>query len=103
MAFHPPRCPYCNSVLPQARLGVALPPFKARILDLVMRGGQDGIQTVDLLAIAYDGAPMWNGPRGTRSPVAALRQNIRQINERIDAVGYRIVNSGGAYRLEHKL
>jgi hypothetical protein len=99
VSWRPDRCPYCNQVLPRARLGVALPPFKARIVDLVTQGGRDGIASEDLLAIVYDGQRMWNGAR-SRSSYGALKQHIRQINARLEPVRYRIVNSGGMYRLE---
>jgi predicted Rdx family selenoprotein len=100
MSWHPERCPYCNQVLPRARLGVALPPFKARIVDLVTQGGRDGIATDDLLAITYDGTRMWNGARSGGRGRDALKQHIRQINERLAPVHYRIINSAGMYRLE---
>jgi hypothetical protein len=33
------RCAYCDQALPQIRVGVRLPELKARIFDLVRRGG----------------------------------------------------------------
>jgi hypothetical protein len=99
MSWRPDRCPYCNQVLPRARLGVALPPFKARIVDLVTQGGRDGIATDDLLALVYDGTRMWNGARSGTS-YGALKTHIQQINERLAPVHYRIINSSGMYRLE---
>jgi hypothetical protein len=46
-------CPYCNQTLPEIRLGVRLTPLKARIFDLVQRGGRDGIDRADLFDIIF--------------------------------------------------
>lgn len=96
------RCPYCDQVLPEFRLGIRLPPLKARIFDLVQRGGRDGIELEDLWALTYNGnSPKDHGNRGERKR-STLRMHVFQINEEIADAGYRIVCSGGSYRLENR-
>jgi hypothetical protein len=80
------RCHYCGQKLPEVRLGVRLTPLKARIFDLIQRGGDDGIMREDLqdiLGMKYEG----------------LKSHIYQINELIEDEDYRIVNGGSGYRL----
>jgi hypothetical protein len=72
------------------RLGVRLTPFKARLLDLVQRGGIDGISPEDLYSLLY---PDGGGSRQT------LKAHVWQINEMIADEGYRIEGSGSFYRL----
>jgi hypothetical protein len=84
------RCPHCQQVLPEFRLGVRLPPLKARIFDLVQRGGEDGILASDLLNIAYADPPA--------SGRKILSSHIHQINEAIEDTGYRIVGGQGGNR-----
>lgn len=64
------------------RLGVRLTALKARIFDLIMRGGEDGISGADLLDIV--------GLQGT-----CLKSHIWQINELIEDQGYRIKGKPG--------
>jgi hypothetical protein len=90
-------CPHCRQPLPEVRLGVRLPPLKARIFDLIMRGGEDGILASDLLNIAYVDQP------ATGRKV--LSSHVFQINEAIEDTGYRIVGRSGRvgiYRLINK-
>lgn len=96
-------CPHCHQPLPLVRLGVRLPELKARIFDLVVRGGPDGIAGDDLFALAYgDNAPVGKGIRRVRNR-KTLKSHIGQINELIEDAGYRIVCSGknptSTYRL----
>jgi hypothetical protein len=90
------RCPYCNQVLPEFRLGVRFPNgVKARIFDLVQRGGVDGIPCDELHGIVFGGR--------IRQPVTkTLKAHINQINELIEDSGYRISGRSGAYRLSRK-
>ncbi len=63
-----------------------LTPLKARIFDLIQRGGLDGITSADLrdiLEMNYEG----------------LKSHIWQINDLIEDEGYRIKGSGSVYRL----
>ncbi len=85
-------CPYCGSTLPIIRLGVRLTEGKARIFDLVMRGGRDGIASRDLQDI-------------TGLSWTCLKSHMYQINELIEDEGYRIVGDkgrGANYRLVNK-
>jgi hypothetical protein len=83
-----------------------LPPLKERILSLIRRAGPTGITGDDLFAIAYDEhLPRYRGGHKGRYETrarSALKANIYQINQLIQATGYRIVGSncpGGWYRL----
>jgi hypothetical protein len=84
------RCHYCGQGLPEVRLGVRLTPLKARIFDLIQRGGDDGITSADLFDIAFS-----DGEHSRET----LKAHIYQINELIEDEGYRIVNGGSGYRL----
>jgi hypothetical protein len=84
------RCHSCGQSLPEIRLGVRLTPFKARLFDLVKRGGINGIHSDDLYSLIY---PEGGGSRQT------LKAHIWQINEMIADEGYRIVGRGSSYRL----
>jgi hypothetical protein len=77
-------------MLPEFRLGVRLPPLKARIFDLIMRGGEDGILANDLLNTAYVDQPA----SGRKN----LSSHVFQINEAIEDTGYRIVGGRGGNR-----
>lgn len=91
------RCPHCQQVLPEVRVGVRLPPLKARIFDLVLRGGEDGITARDVLEIVY---AELEGPSAK-----TVHVHVFQINELIEDSGYRIVGRrgpGSVYRLVNK-
>jgi DNA-binding winged helix-turn-helix (wHTH) protein len=75
-------CNYCGQELPEIRLGVRLTPLKARIFDLIQRGGEDGIDRRDLFDIVYAGEDVQR---------TVLKSHIHQINEEIEDAGYRIV------------
>jgi hypothetical protein len=72
------------------RLGVRLTPFKARLFDLVRRGGIEGICSDDLYSLLH---PDGGGSRQT------LKAHVWQINEMIADEGYRIDGRGSFYRL----
>jgi hypothetical protein len=74
-------CPHCGQPLPEIRLGVRLTPLKARIFDLVQRGGRDGIDRSDLFDIVFGGTGRCRG---------TLKSHIVQINGLIADEGYRI-------------
>ena len=74
-------CQYCGQKLPEIRLGVRLTPLKARIFDLIRRGGQDGIDKRDLFDIVFG-----DGQHSRET----LKAHIWQINELIEDEGYRI-------------
>jgi DNA-binding winged helix-turn-helix (wHTH) protein len=83
-------CPYCGREMPEVRLGVRMTRLKARIFDLVRRGGRDGIDREDLFDIVFSGT-------GRRR--ATLKSHLYQINELIEDTGYRITGRS-AVRLE---
>jgi hypothetical protein len=84
------RCDRCGQALPEMRLGVRLTPFKARLFDLVRRGGIDGIHSNDLYSLLY---------RERGSSRHTLKAHVWQINELIADEGYRIEGHGSFYRL----
>src|SRR5580704_17304711 len=71
------RCNYCGSPLPEIRLGVRLPPIKARVFDIIQRAGKDGIMHADLMAM-------------TGMNRQGLRSHFTQINQLISGSGYRL-------------
>lgn len=71
------RCVTCGQELRAWRLGVVLPPLKARILDAIARG--DGITTAELI-----------GDLGLPIKASTLRVHVAQINEILAPTGYRI-------------
>jgi DNA-binding winged helix-turn-helix (wHTH) protein len=83
-------CHYCGQPLPEIRLGVRLTDVKARIFDLVQRGGRDGIDRGDLFEIVF-------GDSGVAR--SNLKSHISQINDLLEDAGYRIVGRSVA-RLE---
>jgi hypothetical protein len=72
-------------VIPETRLGVRLPPLKARLFDLVMRAGPDGIDRHELFNIAFD-----DDAHARRHRYSTLKSHILQINELIGDTGFRI-------------
>jgi hypothetical protein len=86
-------CPHCGREMPEMRLGVRLTPLKARIFDLIKRGGRDGIDRRDLFDIAFD------NPDRKRS-YRTLKAHIHQINELIEDEGFRITGRSVARLVE---
>jgi sugar phosphate isomerase/epimerase len=87
------RCPYCQQVLPEFRLGVRFPNgVKSEIFDLVQRSGIDGIACDTVHAIVF-------GSREHQPATKTLKAHVNQINELIEDTGYRIHGRGGNYRL----
>jgi hypothetical protein len=82
-------CPACGAVRPEIRLGVRLPPLKARLFDLVKRAGTGGISTADL-RLAFD---------DNRRSSVTIKSHIWQTNELLEDAGYRIQSIDRAYVL----
>jgi hypothetical protein len=74
-------CNYRGQALPDIRLGVRLTPLKARVFDIIQRGGRDGVNRCDLYDIVFGNrkADRWT-----------LKSHINQINELIEDAGYQI-------------
>jgi hypothetical protein len=70
-----------------------LPELKARIFDLILRAGVDGISGADLFDLAYC-------HREKRVAYKTLHIHIHQINELIEDEGYRIRGKDRYYRLD---
>jgi hypothetical protein len=75
--YTPKLCHYCGQELPSMRMGVKFTPLKARLFDLVQRGGLNGIDRHDLLEML-------------QITNKALNSHIHQINSLIEDEGYRI-------------
>jgi len=90
VSIRPRCCSYCGQSLPETRMGVRFTPLKARIFDVVMRAGPDGISARDLFGIVYE-----NGEKSR----ATLKAHVWQINDAITQAGYRIGGYDGFYRL----
>ena len=82
-------CPYCGQSLPEIRLNVKLSPLKARIFDIILRAGPDGISAADLHDVVFD-----NGQSRE-----TLRAHIWQISDAIADAGYRIRGRDSYYAL----
>lgn len=89
-------CHYCGSPLPEIRLGVRLPPLQARLFDLIMRSGLDGITRNDLIAVVWE-LDVNHFPKLADT----LKQHVWQINDAIRDTGYRIRTFGSANRINH--
>ena len=74
-------CAYCKQPLPDLRLGISLTPLKARIFDIIQRGGADGVDRRDVFDIVFG---------QTNNDYKTLKAHINQINEKIASTGYRI-------------
>ncbi len=71
-------CPHCGSPFQrQKRLGVWLPPLKARIFDIIKRAGWDGIEK-ETLRDMLDMSP------------SCLKSHIWQINDLFEDTGLRL-------------
>jgi hypothetical protein len=80
------RCPYCDQALPNTRLGVKVGPVKARLFDLIQRGGEDGVTNRDLsdiLGIARE----------------TVKAHVFQLNEHLAGTDYQIKGGVWGYRL----
>jgi len=86
----PKDCPYCGQPWPIERFGIRMSPLKARILDMVVRGGDNGVPTSDVYQFIFDGRD---------AQPDSLRTHVWQINEIIVDEGYRIEAVNNCYRL----
>jgi hypothetical protein len=85
-------CTYCGRPLPEIRLGVRLTPLKARIFDIIQRGGDDGIDRRDLFDIVFGNDDAHSHKRSYHT----LKAHIAQINELIEDTGFHIEGRGVA-------
>jgi len=75
-------CPHCGQPMPIIRLGVEMSALKAGIVDMVQRGGADGIPLDEIFSALFKTRDC------TRD---ALKTHVWQINEMIKDEGYKIV------------
>jgi hypothetical protein len=75
-------CPHCGQPLPTKRFGIAMSALKARVIDLIQSGGEDGILTETVWQRIFQ-------PRhATRN---TMKSHVWQINEMLADEGYSIV------------
>lgn len=87
------RCSHCGQLLPAMRLGVPLPPLKARIFDAISRATPSGgISLNDLFEMIYPDKPV------TEAALRTLSAHISQINDKL-AEDYYIDGHKRPYRL----
>jgi hypothetical protein len=87
----PSFCPHCRQPLGEVRLGVRFPALKVRMFDLIEGAGADGIDTLDLIDIAFDG----------QSTIQNIHNHVKQMNDMLNGTEWRIsgANPRGQYRL----
>ena len=76
-------CTQCGQPLPNKRLGVEMSALKARIVDMVIKGGDNGVPTDAVYDAVFD---------QRHCSRASLRAHVWQINELLADEGYRIVS-----------
>jgi len=84
-------CPHCGQPLTAERFGVVLRPIWVRIVDAIVRAGQDGIARVDLVELIYADE--------TVTP-NVISVHVNHINAALAATDYRIAGGQGqTYRI----
>lgn len=81
-------CYFCGQLLKQKRMGVELPPLKARIFDVVRKSGIDGILSADLM----EACPIKSSPERR---LQTLNVHINQINAKLAKTGWTIIGKDG--------
>jgi len=79
----PTHCPHCGQPLPDKRFNVEVSSLKARIIDMIMKGGEEGVPSDEVFATIFQGR---NCSRRT------LHAHIWQINELLKDEGYKIIS-----------
>lgn len=79
-------CPHCHQPIASARLGVRMPPLKARYVDAIRAAGDIGISSIELRHALY--------PERTPSLIT-VRAHIHQINELLAGTDYQIACDRG--------
>jgi hypothetical protein len=80
-------CPHCKQPIAVARLGVRLPPFKARLIDLLRQAGDIGASSEELRGDLYRGYARYRS-------VLSVKAHVWQINEILEETDWRIVSDG---------
>lgn len=86
-------CPHCGQPM-LVKFGVRLPPFKARILEMVenVTKGRGGIEIEQLAWVFYPGVPK-------KKAHDCIKNHVHQINDLLLSTDYRIVSRDGRYVL----
>lgn len=77
-------CPKCRQYIRTERLGIRLPPLKARIVDAIKAAGDSGITSRELVYEVYRDYPKSRSHLG-------IKAHIFQINEMLVETDWRIV------------
>jgi hypothetical protein len=83
----PPICPVCHQPIRELRVGVRLPPIKARLFDLIKAAGSIGVSAQELHSDLYRG---YGRPRSKHN----IRNHIWQINDILEESNWIIVADG---------
>jgi hypothetical protein len=84
-------CQACGQLIRPRVLGVALPPVKTAIVDLVWRAGAFGITRSELMGALYANRPV--------PGVHTVKVHICQINKLLAGTGYAIVSEHRRWRM----
>jgi hypothetical protein len=88
-----PRCPCCGQLTASVRLGVPLYPQTARILDLIVAAGPDGVEARALFSRAYS-------HRGRHKPsFRSLNGQVRVLRIALQSTKYTITCRNEGLRL----
>lgn len=80
-------CYFCGQLLKEKRMGVELPPLKARIFDLLKLGGTDGVPSTNLIEMCgIQGEP--------NRRLRTLNVHVNQINAKLVPTGWMIIGRG---------
>jgi hypothetical protein len=69
-------CPLCKQPLAYERVGIRLPPLKAKIFDAIKASGDEGITSAGVISSAYQGRE--------RPPTTAIKAHVWQINSLLE-------------------
>lgn len=80
-------CPKCHQIISTERLGVRMPPLKARLVDMIKAAGDIGISSQELHFELYRGY-------GRLRSKHNVRNHIGQINVMLEDTAWIIVSDG---------
>lgn len=80
-------CSKCHQQISVERAGVRMPPFKARIFDMVAAAGDGGISSAELTSGLYRGYVRLRSPSN-------IKAHVGQINNRLTGTAWAIRSEG---------
>lgn len=90
MIDHRKRCPTCRQALPHPAPDIRLSPQQRHVLNIIRKAGDNGIDTDELVELAYRGAKL------PKTADKVMHVTVCTINKRLRPKGYRIRNLGRA-------